>query len=180
MTGSVLKNLQMFTSLCGKNAMPNVVIATTMWGKVSKEEGGEREEELKSDFWKDMLANGCRTERFENTYESAWRIIDRLVQKDPTQVLLPCEIVDDDLRLNETKAGVTLNQELEKLIKDRKEAARRLEQQAKRHDNEQVVQQLNQETVEIEEKIRETVGLLRQMKIPFTRKVHLFFKSKRS
>ena len=71
MTGTLLKNLQIFTSLCGQKAMPNVVIATTMWGKVEKREGEEREEELKSDFWRDMLANGCRTERFENSYESA-------------------------------------------------------------------------------------------------------------
>jgi hypothetical protein len=179
MTGSLLKNLQIFASLCGQKAMPNVVIATTMWGKVEKVEGEEREEELKSDFWKDMLANGCRAERFENTYESAWQVVGRLAQKDRTELLLPAEIVDDGLRLNETKAGVTLNKELEKLIKDRKEAARRLEQQAKRHDNEQLLQQLNQETAEIEEKIRETAGLLRRMKIPFTRKIRLFFRGKR-
>ena len=82
MTGSVLKNLQIFASLCGHKAMPNVVIATTMWGKVSKEEGNEREDELRRDFWGEMVAHGCRTERFENTYDSAWRIIGSVVGKD--------------------------------------------------------------------------------------------------
>jgi hypothetical protein len=28
----------MFTSICGQDAMPRVVIATTMWGKVDKDE----------------------------------------------------------------------------------------------------------------------------------------------
>ena len=30
MSGSVLKNLKLFASLCGMEAMPNVIIATTM------------------------------------------------------------------------------------------------------------------------------------------------------
>jgi hypothetical protein len=180
MTGSVLKNLRMFASLCGKDAMPNVVITTTMWSKVDKEEGEQREEELRNDFWNDMVADGCRTARFENTHASAWRVVGSLTRNDQARVLLSSEIVDTHLRLNETTAGVTLNKELEKLIKDRKQASRRLGEQAKKHDNEQVVHQLNQQTAEIDEKIRETVGLLRQMKIPFTRRVRLFFKSKPS
>jgi len=41
-----------------------------MWKKV-----GEKEGELKNKFLDEMLANGgCRTERFGNTYESAWHI----------------------------------------------------------------------------------------------------------
>jgi len=62
--------------------MPNVVIATTMWDRVSEEEGNEREDELKRDFWTGMVADGCRTERFENTYDSAWRIIGSVIGKD--------------------------------------------------------------------------------------------------
>ena len=60
--------------------MPNVVIATTMWDDVKKESGERREEELKRDFWQGMVADGCRIERFENTYESAWRIIGNMSQ----------------------------------------------------------------------------------------------------
>jgi len=42
MSGSVLKNLRMFTSLCGEQAMPNVILATTMWSKVDTKEGMDR------------------------------------------------------------------------------------------------------------------------------------------
>jgi len=94
MTGSILKNLKKFASFCGKSAMPNVIIATTMWGKVDTEEGSEREKELKGDFWKDILDSGCRTERFEKTYESAWRIIGSLAKKDMATV------PDSQLRLH--------------------------------------------------------------------------------
>ena len=58
--------------------MPNAVIATTMWCRVWGAEGEEREARLKSIYWADMIAQGCRVERFQDTYESAWHIIGNL------------------------------------------------------------------------------------------------------
>jgi hypothetical protein len=58
--------------------MPNAVIATTMWGRVRGTEGEKREARLKSKYWADMIAQGCRVERFQDTYESAWDIIGNL------------------------------------------------------------------------------------------------------
>jgi hypothetical protein len=176
MAGSVLKNLQMFASLCGLKAMPNVSLVTTMWGDVREEVGTRRESELKRDFWKEMLASGCRTERFEDTYESAWRIVDSLAQMDRAPVLLSSEIVDTQLRLNETKAGITLNKELEKMVKDRKLAAQRLQEQAESQGNPLVVQELNAQKAQIEKKISQAVDQLRFLKIPFRRQIRLFLK----
>jgi hypothetical protein len=82
MSGSAMKNLQLFSRLCGQKAMPNVVIATTMWSKVEKSEGEQREIELQREFWKDMLQAGCTVKRFEDTYESAWNIVRGITQKD--------------------------------------------------------------------------------------------------
>jgi len=79
-------NFQRLTGLCAQKAIPNVVIITTMWKKVSEKEGTDREEELKQKFWDEMLANGCRTERFEDTYESAWDITGSLEVEVQTQV----------------------------------------------------------------------------------------------
>jgi chromosome condensin MukBEF ATPase and DNA-binding subunit MukB len=156
--------------------MPNVVIVTTMWGHVKEEDGIRREEELKRDVWKDMLADGCRTERFKDTYNSAWDIISNVAQKNTAQVLLSREIVDTDLRLNETQVGIALNKELEKLIKDQKDAAGKLRELANNQDNELVVQELNGRKADIEAKIYQTAEQLREMKIPFSRRVRLFFK----
>jgi len=178
MTGSVLKNLEMFATLCGQKAMPNVIIATTMWGEVKRENGERREQELKREFWKGMVDDGCRTERFKDSYDSAWHIIGNLVKKNQDPVLLLHEIVDTHLRLNETRAGIALNKELEKLIKDRKDAARRLRDQVQNQDNELVVQELNKRQAEIEAKINQTADQLRELKIPFTRRVRLFFKGR--
>jgi hypothetical protein len=118
MAGSLLKNLRMFIGVCGQKAMPNVVLATTMWGEVRMETGERREKELKESFWKDMLEDGCRVERFKDTYESAWCIIDGLGQNNSMPIQLQLEMGDRGLRLDDTQAGIILN-------KDRK-ASRKL------------------------------------------------------
>lgn len=51
MQGSSLKNLTMFQKLCGEGFYNHVVLATTMWGRLGKDEqdadeGGKREKEL--------------------------------------------------------------------------------------------------------------------------------------
>jgi hypothetical protein len=105
-TGSLLKNLELFVGLCGQKAMPNVVIATTMWGNVSADEGKQREEELKEQFWKGILDNGGRTERFNGTQESAWDIIGSIMHTtSSTTLLIQEEIVDGRRSLLKTKAG---------------------------------------------------------------------------
>jgi hypothetical protein len=109
MTSSLLNNLQTFASFCGQTAMPNVVITTTMWGKVDDEEGDQREEELKNDFWKEMVAQGCKTERFDNTYESAWRIIGSVAGK----AGIPSEILDSGPRAAGISAKETASKQLE-------------------------------------------------------------------
>jgi hypothetical protein len=147
--------------------MPNVVIATTMWSKVSEAEGIAREKELKSKFWNGMLADGCRIERFKDTHESAWRIIDRAQDLPGNAPLL----------LNNTRVGITLNEELEKLINDQK-AARGLRELVNSRDNKLAVQELNGRQAELEETVRRTATQLRQMKIPVTKRVRLFLRGR--
>jgi hypothetical protein len=174
MPGSVLMNLQVFVDMCGQKAMPHVTLATTMWDLVEEQVGNTREQQLKKDFWKDMVADGCRTERFDNTHDSAWRIVDSLAQKNRAPVLLSSEMVDTQLRLSETNAGITLNKELQKLIAEQKEAARKLREHAGDPANEQVVKSLNERKAEIEKKIRQTENQIQQLKIPFSRRFVLF------
>jgi hypothetical protein len=178
MTASVLRNLQVFAGLCGQMAMPNVILATTMWNHVEEAIGARREQQLKETFWKEMLAHGCTIKRFERTHDSAWRIIDSLAQKDKAPVLLPTEIVDSQLRLSQTKAGIALGSELRKLMHEQKEAARRISEKAKEHDNELVVQELNQRQAEIGLKIQQTAEQLQQLTIPFSRRIRMFFNGK--
>jgi len=79
--------------------MPKVVLATTMWSKVSEKEGAGREIELKTRFWKELVDSGSLVERFDHTRKSAWKIVDSLIPVSEA-VLLPHEMVDIRLRLH--------------------------------------------------------------------------------
>jgi hypothetical protein len=114
MNGSAMKNLRLFSSLCGQKAMPHVVIVTTMWGKVNREEADEREDLLKREVWKEMLGDGCKLARFEDTYESAWNIVGSLMQKKSgTRLRIQKEMGTMGKPLNQTQAGMDVNQETE-------------------------------------------------------------------
>ena len=79
MTGTPLKDLVVLKDLCSDENLKNIVLVTTMWGELQVESiGSEREEELLSTSWKDIINVGSRTCRFQGTRESAWEIIDRL------------------------------------------------------------------------------------------------------
>lgn len=172
MSGSAMKNLRLFASICGEEAMKNVVIVTTMWSKVSDKEGRGREADLMRDVWNNMLSSGCSIEHFKDTSESAWEIVGSVEKKERAKVQLPREIVDARLRLNETQVGTTLNKELERLIQDQKAAARSFRRLAKAQDNTLLVEQLN----EIETKIAQTQEQLHELKIPISRRVRLLWK----
>jgi hypothetical protein len=73
-------NFEMFRELCGHGAA-SVIIGTTKWGGVQPDVGKQREDQLSSAYWKDMIAGGSRMERFDGTYESAWQIVRCILQK---------------------------------------------------------------------------------------------------
>jgi hypothetical protein len=141
MTGTMLKNLRMFANLCGQEAMPNVIVATTMWSEVKKGKGELREQELERIFWKSMVADGCKIERFEDSYNSAWRIIGSLAENDRAPALLALKVGDPDLRLSETQQAPIILGKEEKLIKDRKDAASGLGEQARTESSQLAVYQ---------------------------------------
>jgi hypothetical protein len=178
MSGTAMKNLQLFSSLCGKKAMPNVVIVTTMWSLVPAEWGTKRENVLKREVWKDMLKAGCEVERFEDTLESAWKIIGSFAEDGlQDHVKLAREMVDDQLGLNETDAGITLFKTLEKLMKDQQNITRQMQERQKKYQgNELVVQELKGQAAGIQEKIQQTNAQLDTLKISRFRRFRLIFR----
>ncbi|KZP31914.1 hypothetical protein FIBSPDRAFT_812919 [Athelia psychrophila] len=179
MAGTPLKNLQMFASIFGQEAMPHVVLATTMWSEIMPDTGARREIELKRTFWADMLREGCKAQRLGDSYESAWQILGEL----PTGaeiIILACEIYDDKKNLNETAAGVKLTEELNELIADQKKAAHRMEEQVHSQHNPLLVAEPQQRHDEIELKIGRVTAQLQQSKIPTSRKISNFFTGKKA
>jgi len=183
MAGSPLKNLRMFAKLCGDDSMENVVLATTMWGLLKDRSVGERrQEELAQKYWQPLLACGCTPARFENTYESAWAIINKIVDAThPTHsTLLQEEMVDLRRRLCETEAGVTLYNSLQKSLADQKEAIRKLRDEAVAEQNEDLARELTAQIEVIQAGIQEIFDQVTKMKISIGRRILLFFSFKKA
>ncbi len=58
MQGSAMKNIQLFRSLCGDDALRKVILVTTMWDIESRDIAEKREKELKetAKYWGRMVA----------------------------------------------------------------------------------------------------------------------------
>ena len=129
MAGSARKSLQTFNTMCGKAAMPRVVVGTTMWRDVPPHTGKQREEELKEKWWKDMIAQGCHVQRFADSYDSAWEVIGKLGLTEEN-VLISREIVQDKMPFAKTTLGQNFGAEIEAIAKGQKEADHNTGQQA--------------------------------------------------
>lgn len=114
-THHATKNLDMFRKLTGEKNLKNVILATSMWDKVSEAEGVRREEELKTKFWKLILAMGARTVRHNDTSESARSIASMLFANKPFYLQLQEEMGKDNKALRDTAAGREVMLELVKM-----------------------------------------------------------------
>lgn len=131
MTHGGMSNLAMFRKLCGSDPMPNVILATSFWGKVTQEEGLEREEQLRTnpDFWAEMIEDGAQIARFENSRESGLALIETLIGKDRISLRIQKEMCEDGIPLAQTQAGEHVNAELAELARKHAEEMTRLQQE---------------------------------------------------
>ncbi|KAL6831285.1 ankyrin repeat-containing domain protein [Trichoderma sp. SZMC 28015] len=115
MAGSALRNLSMFKKLCGEGAYSSVVLATSMWSQVDEATGAQREQELieTKKFWGHMYEKGSRIFRLDQTRESCLEIIKYIISLGSTTLLeLQDEIVNHHRQIEDTEAGVQLNQDI--------------------------------------------------------------------
>ena len=122
------RNLLMFAELTGPRSAKNVILVTTMWDKLIPEfdDGNEREKGLKEEYWNVMIYHGAAVERFLNTPDSAWGIIDNVVKRnrnDQKAVLLfQEEVIDQKKSLSATSAGIALSLDLDRLVERQNKA----------------------------------------------------------
>jgi hypothetical protein len=113
----------MFKELTGSGGAKNVVLATTMWDKLSRDvNGDEQETGLKEKYWNAMIDEGAAIERFLNTSDSAWRIVDNMVQKNVPKagLLFQEERVDQKKDFAETSARRALYRKPNPSTKEKK------------------------------------------------------------
>jgi len=116
----------MFAELTGPRSAKNVVLATTMWDKLHPkfDDGNKRENGLKENYWKVMIHNGATVERFLNDSDSAWSIVDNIINRaDRKAVLLfQEETIDQRQHFLTTAAGRALDLDLDRLIEKHQKA----------------------------------------------------------
>ena len=175
MSGSVCKNLDMFGRLCGDNAAERVRLVTTMWDKVKDRNTAEnRVKQLEGNFWKPLIDEGARHQKFENTPQSAWKII-RNATGDPEALLLQEELVDAERRLNETTAGKALYSQFQRLLQEQKDTIKQLSDEAKVQQDPVLAKELEAEYKKIEAQLQKTWEEVEKLKIPWLRRLMLFF-----
>ncbi|KAG8853233.1 hypothetical protein FRB91_005199 [Serendipita sp. 411] len=112
-TTSPVETLKLFAHLLGNHDIPAVIIVTTMWSIVQVHIGQDRLIELKSIFGERMKRTECDFVEFKDTSDSAREISLMSPSHSPS--------VTDNPR-------ITLGNQLEDLIKERKETTRQLKE----------------------------------------------------
>jgi len=114
------RNLLIFEELTGHRGTKNVILATTMWDKLHPklDDGSKREKGLKDEYWNVMIHHGAGVDRFLNTSDSAWSIVNNVVIKSGHKagLLFQKERVDQGKCLKATSAGEAVGLNLDRLI----------------------------------------------------------------
>ncbi|KAI1770793.1 P-loop containing nucleoside triphosphate hydrolase protein [Hypoxylon cercidicola] len=120
-THHATKNLGMFQKLTGEKNLKNVALTTTMWDKVTQEEGAKREQELQTKFWNIPIALGAKYSRHDGTDLSAKQIASMLVKNKPFYLQLQEEMGGGHMALRDTAAGREIMLEISQM-KERHQA----------------------------------------------------------
>jgi hypothetical protein len=128
-------NLRMFKKLYGRNNLKNVILGTTMWELVPDTDGVRRENDLKTEFWKDMVDKGSTVERIYKRPKWAKNLVRKLLNNEPMVTRFQEQIIAGKA-LAETDAGAELAKELsvmEETLVKKFENAHMETQQALKH-----------------------------------------------
>jgi gas vesicle protein len=183
MRESHLHNIRIFEAICGDQALKKAVLVTTMWDKgktlADPQTHNKRERWLFDNYWKRMINYGASTARFLNSSDSAWKIIDLILQHHETEVLLlQEELVDLKRSLNETQAGKTIYSDLQRLLAEQRDTVRSLADQLREESNPQLAEKLELEVKRIQKDFDKTRNEMQSLKIPFGKSLMLLFSKK--
>lgn len=119
----------MFRKMCGAESLQNVVIMTTMWSRVSEEEGQARAEELAEldDFFKPALEAGARLAHHKgDTVQTARNIIRPILDNHPIPLELQDDMVNKGKPVTQTEAGKEVDKHVTAVIEEYEEKIKHL------------------------------------------------------
>lgn len=160
MGGMAKKNFRLFRKLCGTDALKNVVIATTMWDKVT-EEGADREEELGSTLFKPALDEDAKMVRHDGTLESAQNILRGFFENKPVPLQIQEEMFDKNIPLADTEVGQFIRALFLEQEKKHKEEMDRLREDMK-EESEKGRKEIQEELEQEREELRRVQAQLRR------------------
>ena len=156
-----------------------------MWDEVDEKTGVDRERELKTNYWRAMLERNSTTNRFLRTRESAFILIDPLIEaaNKKFSVLLQDELVDMHKSLPATAAGQELFSRMGQLVSQREDLLRRIRNEMKRSDGDKMIlEPLQEEHQKLQSSLEATVNEMRKLRLPLGQRFLImtdkFFSSK--
>ena len=152
--GLAVQNFRMFRELCGERTLKNVVLMTNMWGRVTPQQGRDREQQLKDNYFQAAIAKGAQLCRHNNTPESARAILRKILQNKPVALRIQRELIDEQKDIGQTRAGAELNREIYEIIEEHKKEIRGLEETMRKaieEKDEETQQELDEERRKMQE-----------------------------
>lgn len=128
--GTATRNIRMFASLCGPEAMKNVAIVTTRWDELQGDEqlqaARKTETELLGRHFKDFTDGQAQVHRHYNTLESAQAVMSSLLYCPPISKIRVVTEMLSGKTLPQTGAGLELKEQLVQLVSHYEEELKRL------------------------------------------------------
>jgi len=161
--GTSKRNLRMFEKLCGEDSFKNVIIVTTMWDRVTLEDGQRREQELKlsGDLFKALMDGGAIMRRHDGTRESAFEVIQNFFNRNDTVAQIVRELEIEKKGLLDTEAGAELQSEVRNVLQKHQEDLRMLEDEI-REAKQQRKKRMEEEAAAGRQKVLEDIAKLRR------------------
>jgi chromosome segregation ATPase len=122
----------MFRELCGEKTLKNVILVTNMWGRVTPQQGADREQQLKTKHFKAAIEKGAHLCRHSNTPESARRILRTILNNEPVVLKIQHELIEERKEIGQTSAGEELNREIRAEVERYQNEIRELEENMRR------------------------------------------------
>ena len=170
MAATSVRHLRTFEELCGKNALQNVILVTTMWDEVDEATGKMEEEKMKTKYWNKMLERRSTTGRFTGTYESALQLLQPLIDAanfKRSSLLLQHELVDMGKQLTETSAGRRLFTKARHIVSQRQDVIQRIQIEMRRPvEDRTALQPLHEEHQKLNQSLESTVEEMRMLNLP--------------
>ncbi|CAE6491248.1 unnamed protein product [Rhizoctonia solani] len=168
MSGASIRALNLFEKICGNHAMQNAVIITNMWSTPRDPQEESRENQLKTEYFKNAIENGAKVARRGRTGpESALAILSLVLNCEPVTLQLQTEMAVQNLPLDETEAGALVDQNLRRRLERQEQERMELEEELQaareerdRRAQEQLERFKRDKEVEVQ-RLRQQLDLLR-------------------